>query len=332
MKLVACLLFVLPLAETVSFAQRPMSSHTPSASAESADAEVARVNGVSVPNSRLAAALSALIPQESFHRNVSPEKMTTLRQQALKAVIEDELVYQAGVRQGLVASPTDVQTAWTQTVSRYGGPRKIDQALQAAGVTRASVRKEIARQLVIEKSYDRAVTARCRVTKEQARQFFSEHAERFVEPEQVHVHAVTVGVNPSSPPDQWREAKARAVSARAALVAGAPFGEVARTYSTDPSREKGGDMGFLHRGSLASPFEEIVRTLAVGAPSDVVETIYGYHVVLVSDVRPPAHKAFPQVADSLVKDLTAERCTARKEVWLNELRSAAVILVTGATQ
>ncbi|MEQ1907986.1 MAG: peptidylprolyl isomerase [Vicinamibacterales bacterium] len=331
MKLVACLLFVLPLGEAVSFAQRPVPSHPP-ASAEATDVEVARVNGVPVPNSRLAAALSALIPEESFHRNVSPEKMTTLKQQALKAVVDDELVYQAGVQQGIVASPADLETAWTRTVARYGGPRKIDEALRSARVTRASVRKEIARQLVIEKSYDRAVTARCRVTQEQARQFFSEHTDRFVEPEQVHVHAVTVGVDPSSTADQWREAKARAASARAALAAGAPFGEVARAYSTDPSRENGGDMGFIHRGSLASPFEQIVSTLAVGAPSEIVETIYGYHIVLVSDVRPPEHKAFAQVVDSLVTDLTNGRCTERKEAWLSELRSAAIIQATGAAQ
>ncbi len=321
---VVCLSLVLVVAVPPLAAQQPVPSHAPAAPASTLT-EVARVNGVAVTSDRLAAALSTLIPQESFHRNVDARRMAELRTQALSSVIDDELAYQDGVRRGLRAAPADVRKAWDQTVARYGGPAAFTSGLRQSGLSRTSVEREIARRLIVEQNYGDSVTKGCRVTAVEARRFFGDHPERFVEPEQLHVQAITVAVNPSSPPSAWSEARARATEARAALDEGTTFDEVARTYSTDPSHEKGGDMGFVHRGSLASPFDEVVERLPPGGTSAVVESLYGYHILRVSEVRPPQAKSFEQVSSSLMNDLSATRCAERKDAWLAQLRTAARI-------
>ena len=55
------------------------------------------------------------------------------------------------------------------------------------------------------------------------------------------------------------------------------------------------------------------------------DRIYGYHIVLVSEVTPPQKKTFEQVSATLTKDLSATRCAERKETWLSGLRAAARI-------
>lgn len=333
MRSVAILLLVLPLVGVVPAAQRPVPSHTPAAPAVAAAiTEVARVNGVAVTSDRLAAALSSLIPQESFHRHISEEKLASIRRQALASIIDEELAYQDGVRRGITVSQSDVRKAWAQTVARYGGASAFQNALRQSGITKVSVEQEINRRLVVEKNYTVSVMNACGVTRSEAQRFFTEHPERFVEPEQLHVHAITVGVDPSSPAARWREAKARVDEARAALDRGTPFAEVARTYSTDPSRDAGGDMGFIHRGSLAPPFDAVVESLSAGTPSPVIESLYGYHVVLVSEARPPLQKTFDQVAATLVGDLASARCAERKDAWLAGLRAAARIQTSGLDQ
>lgn len=324
MNVAVCLSLVLVVAVPPVAAQQPVPSHAPApAASASAPTEVARVNGVAVTSDRLAAALSALIPQESFHRNVDAHRMAELRTRALSSVVDDELAYQDGLRRGWRAAPADVRKAWDQTVARYGGPASFTSALRQSGLSRASVEQEITRQLLVERNYNESVMKGCRVTPAEAQHFFGEHPERFVEPEQLHVLAITVGVNPSSPPSAWPEAKARAAQARAALDEGTAFDVVARTYSTDPSREKGGDMGFVHRGSLASPFEEVVERLSTGGTSAVVESLYGYHILRVPEVRPAQARSFEQVSATLATDLSATRCAERKVAWLSELRAAA---------
>jgi peptidyl-prolyl cis-trans isomerase C len=328
-----CLSLVLVLAVPPLAAQQPVPSHAPAPAASmSAPNEVARVNDVAVTSDRLAAALSTLIPQESFHRNVAAPRLAELRKQALSSVIDDELAYQDGLRRGLRAAPADVRKAWDQTVARYGGPAAFTSALRQSGLSRAMVEQEITRRLIVERNYSLSVTDGCRVSEAEARRFFAEHPERFVEPEQLHVQAITIGVNPSSPSSAWTDAKARAAQARAALDQGMTFDAAARTYSTDPSHEKGGDMGFVHRGSLASPFEEIVAGLTPGSTSAVVESLYGYHILRVSEVRPPQAKTFAQVSATLTQDLSATRCAERKEAWLTRMRAAARIQIPEAGQ
>lgn len=313
-------------------AQRPMPSHPPATPPPAgAVQEVALVNGTAVTSDRVAAVLSTLIPQESFHRNVSAEKMSALRTQALANVIDEELVYQDGVQKKLTPSPAEMKAAWSQTVNRYGGTARFDEQLKKAGATRASVEQELARRIVIDHAMKQGVLDRCRVTREDAELFYMLNPDRFVEPEQLHVHAVTITVDPSSGPDEWKKAKGRVEDAKRALDGGMTFAEVARTYSTDAGRVKGGDMGLVHRGGLARPFDAIVATLPVGTPSEIVESIYGYHIVLVSEVRPPQKRAFEQVSATLIADLASTRCTERRDAWLASLRSAARIQMLGAT-
>lgn len=321
----------LSLCTTTLGAQRPMPSHPPATPPPAgAVQEVALVNGVVVTGDRVAAALSALIPQESFHRNVSADRLSALRTQALSSVIDEELVYQDGVKKGLKPTAPEMKAAWSQTVAHYGGAAPFDAQLKKAGATRASVEQELARRIVIDHGMKLAVLDRCRVTKDDAELFYMLNPDRFVEPEQLHVLAITITVNPSSGPEEWQKARARADEAHRALDGGTPFADVAQRFSTDAGREKGGDMGLVHRGGLASPFDGIVAKLPVGTPSEVIQSLYGYHIVLVSEVRPPQKKAFEQVSATLMTDLASTRCTERRDTWLASLRAAAQIELRGA--
>ena len=193
------------------------------------------------------------------------------------------------------------------------------------------LRQELRRALTITKAYARTVTATCQVGPEEAARFFQDNPDRFVLPEQLHIYAITIGVDPSSPATKWAEARARAEDVLDRLRRGASFETMARTYSTDPSRTNGGDMGFFHRGTLNDDFEKAARELKVGEPSDVIHTIYGYHIVRIADVRPPRRKTFDEVSAELQKDLTARRCTETENGWAARLRAGASVEIAGSS-
>lgn len=60
---------------------------------------------------------------------------------------------------------------------------------------------------------------------------------------------------------------------------GASFTELAREFSTCPSRSKGGDLGWFGPGKMVKEFEEAVRKKSSGLISQVVRTQFGYHII-----------------------------------------------------
>lgn len=315
------------VATAISAAPQATLPPAPTATPPAARREVARVNGTPILSDRLDVAVNALIPLSSFHRNVSAETMASLRASALQTLIDEELTYQEGIRHHVVVPDAEFDAAWADAAAAYGGAAGLRATLGRAGLSEAAARAELRRVLTIRRTSDRFVTATCGVSLDDARQFFDANPDRFLEPEQLHVYGITVGVDPSRP-DDWATARARADLARQALRAGTPFAEVARAYSTDPSsRDHGGDLGVVHRGSLNPTFESIAKDLGVGQDSDVVETLYGYHIIRIVGIAPARQRSFDDVAAKLQQELTTSRCDTRKQTWLADLRARADVTV-----
>jgi len=315
---------------SASAAQQPVAPHATAASAHPLVREEGRVNGVPLMSDRLDAALNALIPTESFHRNVGPETLAALRQRALQNVIDEELHYQEGVRLGLTASDAEVDEGVAR--ARRGGksPEAFDQAFRQARVSTTDFRREVRRALTIKKAHDREVTSRCLVGTDEAERFYADNPGRFVVPEQLHVYAITIGVDPSSSARQWTDASARAYDVLRQLRSGASFDEMARTYSIDPSRDKGGDMGMFHRGTLSDEFEKVTRGMKPGDVSDVVQTLYGYHIIRVTEIRPPEQRSYADIGSEIRNHLTAKRCADMEDAWTARLRAGATIVLADA--
>ena len=308
-------------------AQVPVASHATGRSATAAVREVARVNGVSLGPDRLDAALRALVPLESFHRNISPDRMAALRSKALQNVVDDELQYEEGVRLHLTASDAEVDAIEARAVRAYKGRKALDEARRRAGVSLADFRREIGRTLTIEHAREHEVTGRCQVDAGQAARFYAENPARFVVPEQLHLQVITIGVDPGGSASQWAAAKTTAGDLVRQLRAGASFEQLAASHSTDPSRSAGGDMGLVHRGSLSDEFEKATSNMKTGEVSDVVQSLYGYHIVRLAGVKPPERKALAEVASDLRTDLTATKCAEMNQAWIAALRARASIVI-----
>jgi hypothetical protein len=106
------------------------------------------------------------------------------------------------------------------------------------------------------------------------------------EPRTVHVKHVLVkhqsAKNPREGVTRTREeACARAMKARDAVIAGADFDAVVSEYSDEPgAASRAGDIGELTRAELQAPFADAAFLLDLNQMSDVVETDFGFHVIL----------------------------------------------------
>lgn len=73
---------------------------------------------------------------------------------------------------------------------------------------------------------------------------------------------------------------------REEIIKGADFSVKAIQYSEDPgSYRDGGNLGMIERGELVPEFEAVAYKLKEGEISDVVETPFGYHLIIVDEKR-----------------------------------------------
>ena len=86
--------------------------------------------------------------------------------------------------------------------------------------------------------------------------------------------------------DEIASVKEELLSYRERVLRGERFGALARLYSDDPgSASKGGDLGFVERGTLYPEFEAAAFNLKTGEISQVVKPQAGYHIIQLIERR-----------------------------------------------
>lgn len=105
---------------------------------------------------------------------------------------------------------------------------------------------------------------------------------------------------------------------------GADFAELAREHSTGPTGPQGGDLGWFTADSMVEPFAEAVRAATIGVyTSTPVQTQFGWHVILVEDVREQQPPGLEAVRDELIG--IVER--SKLDGYIEALREEATIAV-----
>jgi hypothetical protein len=122
-------------------------------------------------------------------------------------------------------------------------------------------------------------------------------------------HILISPANKTAAADQQAMAKAREILHR--VQAGEDFSSLALAYSEDPAtRELGGDLGSLARGSMLEDFENVVFTLPAGTLYDrPVKTELGYHVVEVTEHLPPVLRPLRTIYASVAGDAAIDKAS-----------------------
>ncbi len=132
---------------------------------------------------------------------------------------------------------------------------------------------------------------------------YNSNMDKYIIPEQRRARHILFKVEETDDEQTRTEKKKKADEILQLAQNGADFAELAREHSEGPSGPNGGDLGFFGRGAMVGPFDEAVFQLQAGELSGVVETIFGYHIIKLEEIKPGTTKTLDDVRAEIVEDV-----------------------------
>lgn len=146
-------------------------------------------------------------------------------------------------------------------------------------------------------------------TEDELKAYYEQNLARFKTAERRRASHILVTVAKDAPSAQREAAKAKAEKLLQDVRANpAKFAEIAKANSQDPgSAASGGDLGTFGRGAMVKPFEDAVYQLKQGEISNLVETDFGYHIILVTEVHAAETQALQAVREEVLDQVKNEK-------------------------
>lgn len=248
--------------------------------------------------------------------------------------VADLLLLEAARNDGTVVSDSEVQLAVDEQVQRvrssFPSEAAFDQALSESGRTLETYRAELMEQFRAETLVQRYMRGRMAklpplpVTDAEVEAFFNANRERFgTRPAAVSFQQVLVRPRPA---DSARAAALRTVEeVMRELASGTEFETVARRYSQDGTRERGGDLGWFRQGQMVREFNDVVFAMRPGQVSGVVETEFGFHIIKLERVRGPERQARHILIRPEITPADIERARQRADSVAQAVREGASV-------
>jgi parvulin-like peptidyl-prolyl isomerase len=255
-------------------------------------------------------ALAVAMRKKYYHATPPEGELAKFQREVGDEVVNRVLLLAEAQRRGIQPDAAQIQA----TVAGY------DKQYQGSANWAANREQMLARvvpQLERESLLDRLerlVRTVPAPTEAQARAYYGQHTDLFVEPEQVKLSVILLKVDPSSPQAQWNAAKAEAQDLSQRLKKGADFGDLARLHSGDRSAPQGGQMDYTHRGMLPAAVHSVVDALQPGQTAEPVQLLEGMAILRLDDRRTAQQRSFEQVQQRAAELWQIGRASCRERV------------------
>ena len=237
---------------------------------------------------------------------------------SLTSLISAKLIYQKATAAGVKATDAEVQAEMQKLVKSFKSDADMNIALANQHTDRATLEKDLYRDIAIKKYVDENVNKKVVVTQDELAKYYSEHPAEFQHPDIVRTSHILI-IPAGSAPDQDTAAKQRAEALLARVKKGEDFASLARQNSMDGSASQGGDIGFASKEALAPEYAEVAFSLPIGG-MQIVKTQYGYHVVKVTEKKKEGLSTLAEVKDQLTEFLKNQKSEAELTKLVNQLR------------
>ena len=240
--------------------------------------------------------------------------LRTYRRMILNELIDGILISQYAQKVGIVVTDEEVKSFVNNYLNQILNQYKINESdlerfLKSQGYKSLDQYKERLFEkrkmiLYLSRLKDK-VTSNVTVSDDEIKDFYEKNKDRFKSEGSVHVRHILLNT----------EEEAKKVLER--LNAGEKFEDLAKEKSVDEfSKIKGGDLGWIEKGSMDPEFEKAVFSAKVGDIIGPVKTSYGWHIIEVLEKKEGGTKPLEEVKKQIENYLLTIKKEQEWQRWL----------------
>lgn len=217
------------------------------------------------------------------------EKIKVIKDQAMQSLIDQKILLEKAEEDSILVSDREIDYALDQQIEsiiqRAGSEEKAEKLVGfSIKEMRKNYRDEIKNRLLVEKIKSEKF-GNIKVSRREVLDFYKVYKDSLpVQKESVNISHILIKLKPGE--KEYNKAIKKLKKILEDIKNGADFVEMAKRYSDDPgTRDRGGELGFVKRGSLLKEFEEVAFQLKPGEISDIVQTELGFHIIQLLERR-----------------------------------------------
>lgn len=253
------------------------------------------------------------------------EKLESLQEDVIQNLIDRVLIvkeFYKDEKRHVPPSYIDNQLAET-IITQFDGDRsKYLAYLRSRGISQKDYRKEIEEDMIYQFMRGQQSKSASTVSPTRIEAFYNENKERFYQEDSVKLRLIQITRTPQDTDDTL---KSKAGTVVAELNAGADFGDLARKYSQDSRKTKGGDWGWQRRSDLRKEFSDVIFALKKGERSEPLIMPEGAFLFLAEDRKYAGTLPIDDVRPDIEKSLVQQGSRKAMERWLEKLRRNAYV-------
>lgn len=246
-----------------------------------------------------------------------------IREKVVSELIVKALLNEEMEKNKITVSKEELENAEKDIIGKFGSKEQFMQVLKVNGVTYDKFKKDIEEEIKLKKFVDSI--AMVSVGESEAKKYYDENMDKFKYPKRVRASHILIAANPEQIATKIKEdnkditdeelaaklsekmnelkKKAEMLQAKVKKVPSS-FAKVAKENSQDTaSAIRGGDLGFFAKEEMVEAFANKAFSMAPNTISEVVQTPYGFHIIMVTDRNEAGVLSFEQSKKDIINYL-----------------------------
>lgn len=240
----------------------------------------------------------------------------------LENLINFKLQLQEARSSGINVSDAEIKDAIEGIKNKYGmSEAKFQESLKSEGYTFDEYKKRLREQIIVSKIVNQQVRNKVLVNDQDIDVFLRDNKDFEGASDKYRIRQIFFKKPVDTTDRSKTEDRAQAVYTR--ILQGEDFGTLAKEYSEDPTRNSGGDLGFIEKGSLAQEFGSALAQMKPGDVSKPFWTSAGVHIIKFEEQS--GKKSPGEIREAARIALSNRLFMERYNTWIKSLREGAFI-------